>query len=52
MKWGGVHGLLRTRRHLYVRVTRAQAHIIPRRFFVGSAADLEFWKALQPLVGK
>jgi len=52
MKWGGVRSVMRTRGYIYVRVTRAGAHVIPRRCFADAAADDEFWNALQPLVAK
>lgn len=52
MKWGGVRSVRRTRHYIYVRPTRATAHIIPRRSFADASADDDFWNALQPLVAK
>jgi len=52
MKWGGVRSVRRTRHYIYVRPTRATAHIIPRRCFADVSADDDFWNALQALVAE
>jgi hypothetical protein len=46
-KWAGVTRLARTRRHIFVYVSRDAAHVIPRRAFADAVACDAFYERLR-----
>jgi len=50
--WGHATQVFRTRTFVFILVRKPMLWLIPRRAFADTAADTQFWNALQPLAAQ